>query len=122
MNLSFYDPSRMGYTASVAEPRDGAAAEWMVGAYREGGGCEEGGEFALQLVRFGGVSGVRVCAFTDALGSLRALIDSGALDVIEKLGTNVRPVDVAGALVGAGVPDRSRVPLGGEPPVGRPRP
>lgn len=122
-DISFYDQSRMGYTGDIGLPRDGAEAEWMVGDYGDepGSGCGTGGEFSVQLVRFRSGAGVRVAAFTDALGSLHALLDSGALELLEQSGPELTPTRVTEILASCGLRDDSRLPLGGEAPVGRAR-
>jgi len=108
--LAFYDQERMGYDPVVAEPRDGAIAEWMIGEYLPDLSLGEGGEFALTLHEWkSGDYAVQVHAFTDAMGSLEAVLATGALRWLESAPWGDEPREhVRACLVEHGLTDRSR--------------
>lgn len=125
--LSFYDHHRQSYGAlPIREER--AVAEFMVGDYGSHEGLARGGEFAIYLYAlqsdphrpFGDERYLTPCirAFSDAGGSLRAFIESGAWDLVAKTAAEKKirdRDDFTALLLGAGLKDRSDHPVGHQP-------
>lgn len=120
--LSFYDYHRQRYfneeTWQKTRKHDRHVGEFMVGDYVQGGGVDKRGELMLMLYRFSSGDGVfmaerrdpllsiQICAFDDALGTLRALDQMRVLDKIKRAELRSRD-DLARLLVNCGLRDRS---------------
>ena len=127
IRLSFYDHHRQTY-GHMPIREDRAAAEFFVGDYGDPGednGVGSGGEFGIYLVRLRLSSDRAGCymtpylrVFSDATGSLKAFLDSGAWDRVsdaaERRAIHTRD-DLTELLAKAGLYDRSHYPIGHEP-------
>lgn len=108
--LSFYDHRRQNY--GHLPIRGHHDEEFMVGDYGDppyNSGVGPGGEFKIALYRFNNSDPAlhpQLQVHSDAYGSLRAFIESGALDLIEK-SQILTTDDLAAILLGAGLTDCS---------------
>lgn len=133
MELSFYDHHRQTYGHAALHGGDDAVAEFMVGDYGPEGddnrGVGEGGEFRVAIYRFSHTSRddffrndhhlvAQIQAFSDATGTLRAFLDSGAWEALAAASESHElrhRDDVTALLVANGIRDASHYPVGHVP-------